>query len=173
MRSDGQDDTDDVVAARQRDRLRQERRKERERDLRLEKNMSLKRQKLEADRDVSEKMALGVHTGTGGGLAGDVDARLYNQTAGMDSGFGADDEYNTYSKPLSSKDNRRQGPYIVQQGVKLSTMLMNSTTSWWTGPRPSSSLTEVLLVPKEEDLHIVLDRERHPYSSRRKANEGT
>jgi SNW domain-containing protein 1 len=98
--SDGQDDTDDVVAARQRDRLRQERRKERERDLRLEKNMSLKRQKLEADRDVSEKMALGVHTGTGGGLAGDVDARLYNQTAGMDSGFGADDEYNTYSKPL-------------------------------------------------------------------------
>ena len=98
--SDDQDETDDVVAARQRDRLRQERRKERERDLRLERNMSLKRQKLEADRDVSEKMALGVHTGTGGGLAGDVDARLYNQTAGMDSGFGADDEYNTYSKPL-------------------------------------------------------------------------
>jgi SNW domain-containing protein 1 len=55
---------------------------------------------LETDRDISEKMALGVHTGTGGGLAGDVDARLYNQEAGMDSGFGRNDEYNTYSKPL-------------------------------------------------------------------------
>ena len=95
-----QDDTDDAVAARQRDRLRQARRKERERELRVESNMDLKRQKLETDRDISEKMALGVHTGTGGGLAGDVDARLYNQEAGMDSGFGRNDEYNTYSKPL-------------------------------------------------------------------------
>lgn len=94
------EETEDAVAARQRDRLRQERRKERERELRLESNMTLKRQKLEADRDISEKMALGVHTGTGGGLGGEVDARLYNQTAGMDSGFGADDEYNAYSKPL-------------------------------------------------------------------------
>mmetsp|Transcript_26366 Transcript_26366/g.38949 ORF Transcript_26366/g.38949 Transcript_26366/m.38949 type:complete len:572 (-) Transcript_26366:125-1840(-) len=91
---------DDAVAARQRDRLRQARRKERERELRAESNMELKRKKLEEDRDISEKMALGVHTGTGGGLSGDVDARLYNQSAGMDSGFGADDEYNTYSKPL-------------------------------------------------------------------------
>ena len=97
---DDQDDTDDAVAARQRDRLRQARRKERERELRVESNMDLKRQKLETDRDISEKMALGVHTGTGGGLAGDVDARLYNQEAGMDSGFGRNDEYNTYSKPL-------------------------------------------------------------------------
>jgi SNW domain-containing protein 1 len=60
--------------------------------------MELKKRKLEAERDVSEKIALGVHTGTGG--AGEVDSRLYNQSAGMDSGFGADDEYNTYSKPL-------------------------------------------------------------------------
>lgn len=93
-------ETDDDVAARQRERLRQERRKERERELRLESNMDAKRQKLEAERDVSEKMALGVHTGTGGGLTGEVDARLYSQSAGMDSGFGADDDYNTYSKPL-------------------------------------------------------------------------
>jgi len=96
--TDDEDDND--VAARQRDRLRQARRKERERELRLESNMDMKRKKLEEDRDISEKMALGVHTGTGGGLGGDVDARLYNQSAGMDSGFGADDEYNTYSKPL-------------------------------------------------------------------------
>ena len=92
------DEDDDAVAARQRERLRKERRRERERELRQENNMELKKRKLEIERDVSEKIALGVHTGTGG--TGDVDSRLYNQSAGMDSGFGAGDEYNTYSKPL-------------------------------------------------------------------------
>ena len=92
-------ETDEDVAAKQREKLRLERRREREKELRQENNMELKKRKLEAERDVSEKVALGVHTGTGGG-AGEVDSRLYNQTAGMDSGFGADDEYNTYSKPL-------------------------------------------------------------------------
>lgn len=28
------------------------------------------------------------------------DSRLFNQSSGMDAGFGAEDEYNTYSKPL-------------------------------------------------------------------------
>ena len=93
------EETDDMVAARQREKLRMERRREREKDLRQENNMEIKKRKLESERDVSEKIALGVHTGTGGG-AGEVDSRLYNQSAGMDSGFGAEDEYNTYSKPL-------------------------------------------------------------------------
>eukprot|EP00934_Nitzschia_sp_Nitz4_P005521 Nitzschia sp. Nitz4//scaffold66_size103028//61909//63591//NITZ4_004502-RA/size103028-processed-gene-0.10-mRNA-1//1//CDS//3329556362//5511//frame0 len=92
------EETDEDVAAQQRERLRQERRREREKELRQANNMDLKKRKLEAERDVSEKIALGVHTGTGGG--GEVDSRLYNQSAGMDSGFGADDEYNAYSKPL-------------------------------------------------------------------------
>jgi SNW domain-containing protein 1 len=92
------DESDDAVAARQRERLRQERRREREKELRQENNMEIKKRKLEPKPDVSEKIALGVHTGSGG--AGEVDSRLYNQSAGMDSGFGADDEYNTYSKPL-------------------------------------------------------------------------
>jgi SNW domain-containing protein 1 len=96
---DSADESDDAVAARQRERLRQERRREREKELRQENNMELKKRKLEADRDVSEKIALGVHTGQAGG-AGEVDSRLYNQSAGMDSGFGAEDEYTTYSKPL-------------------------------------------------------------------------
>jgi len=93
-------ETDEEVAARQRERLRLERKRERERELRLENNQELKKQRLEQERDVSEKVALGVHTGQGGGLGGQVDSRLYNQSAGMDSGFGAEDEYNTYSKPL-------------------------------------------------------------------------
>jgi SNW domain-containing protein 1 len=110
------DDSEDAVAARQRERLRQERRKERERELRQESNMDLKRQKLEQDRDISEKMALGVHTGTGGGLAGDVDARLYSQSAGMDSGFGAEDEYNTYSKPLFEGQQAASSIYRPSRG---------------------------------------------------------
>lgn len=92
--------TDEDVAAQQRERLRAERKRERERELRMENNMEFKKKRMEQDRDVSEKIALGVHTGSGGGLGGQVDSRLYNQSAGMDSGFGADDEYNAYSKPL-------------------------------------------------------------------------
>jgi SNW domain-containing protein 1 len=95
-------DTEDDVAARQREKLRIERKRERERELRYEANVELKKkQRLEEERDVSEKIALGVHsTGTGGGGMENVDSRLYNQSGGMDSGFGADDEYNTYTKPL-------------------------------------------------------------------------
>jgi SNW domain-containing protein 1 len=93
-------ETDDDVAARQRERLCLERKKEKERELRLESNQELKKQKFEQERDTLEKIALGHHTGHGGGLSGEVDSRLYNRTAGMDSGFGADDEYNTYSQPM-------------------------------------------------------------------------
>ncbi|CAE7610627.1 Bx42 [Symbiodinium microadriaticum] len=80
------------------------RRKEREREIRLE-NMkgTMRKNKIDRDmnRDVSEKIALGMHRGSGQ-LSGEAmyDARLFNQSGGMDSGFGGEDEYNTYSKPL-------------------------------------------------------------------------
>ena len=97
----------------QRDRLRAERRREREKEYRLERaGKSLeddnteeelkKKRRLENDRDVSEKVALGTHTGDGG--AGGVDSRLYSQNAGLDSGFGAEDEYNTYSRPMFDRE---------------------------------------------------------------------
>ena len=101
--------------AEQRERIRQERRRERERELRLERHkpnrrshddededVAIKKARL-GDRDVSEKIALGVHTGAGGDRGG-VDGRLYNQSAGLDSGFGADDEYTTYSKPMFDRE---------------------------------------------------------------------
>lgn len=88
--------SEDDVAFQQRERLRMERKRQHERELRMENNKR-PATKLEEERDVSEKIALGQHTGTGGG---GVDGRLYNQEGGMDSGFGADDEYNAYSKPL-------------------------------------------------------------------------
>lgn len=109
-------ETEDDVAARQREKLRMERKRERERELRMENNAELKKRKLEEERDVSEKIALGQHTGTGGGLGGDVDSRLYNQSSGMDSGFGADDEYNTYSKPLFGAGVSSQSIYRPTRG---------------------------------------------------------
>ena len=88
----------------QRDRLRRERRKERERELRMD-NMrgEFKRSKheQERERDISEKIALGLTAGAQK-LTGDqrFDSRLFNQSEGMSSGFGKDDDYNVYSKPL-------------------------------------------------------------------------
>lgn len=102
-RDEGENE-DERIARVQREKLRNERRKERERELRLD-NMkgTMRKNKIDRDdnRDVSEKIALGMHKGSGK-LSGEAvyDARLFNQSSGMDSGFGAEDEYNTYSKPL-------------------------------------------------------------------------
>lgn len=104
---------EDEQARIQRDRLRAERRREREKEYRLERagksaeddnteEELKKKRRLENDRDVSEKVALGTHTGSGG--AGGVDSRLYSQNAGLDSGFGAADEYNTYSRPMFDRE---------------------------------------------------------------------
>jgi len=85
--------------ARARDEIRAERRREMERERRLEaagKNTKMAR---DADRDISEKLALGLATKT----AGDdmmYDQRLFNQESGMSAGFGADDNYDIYDKPL-------------------------------------------------------------------------
>lgn len=87
-----------------REELRKERARERERERRLEAKgeHGFKRSKLtrDRDRDISEKVALGmakVAAPTGEAL---YDQRLFNQDAGMQAGFGADEAYNLYDKPL-------------------------------------------------------------------------
>jgi SNW domain-containing protein 1 len=64
---------------------------------------NMRKNKVDRDegRDISEKIALGMLKGTGK-LTGEsmYDSRLFNQSSGMDAGFGAEDEYTTYSKPL-------------------------------------------------------------------------
>ena len=52
------------------------------------------------DRDVSEKIALGLHTGSGAARETQYDQRLFNQSQGIGSGFGAEDDYNVFNKPL-------------------------------------------------------------------------
>ncbi|EFJ40771.1 hypothetical protein VOLCADRAFT_69109 [Volvox carteri f. nagariensis] len=88
---------------RRRDEIREERRRERERERRLEaaNQGGAKKSKITRDRerDISEKVALGMaNVGAGGEVQ--YDQRLFNQDAGMQSGFGPDDAYNMYDKPL-------------------------------------------------------------------------
>lgn len=99
--SDRDDADDDARGRRERDAIRRERKKERERELRMEKLGKKGKLARDDDRDVSEKIALGQLQGAGK-LSGDAlfDARLFNQSQGISSGFGAEDDYNVYSKPL-------------------------------------------------------------------------
>jgi hypothetical protein len=63
----------------------------------------MRKNKVDRDegRDISEKIALGMLKGSGK-ITGEslYDSRLFNQSAGMDAGFGAEDEYTAYTKPL-------------------------------------------------------------------------
>lgn len=97
-RSEGESG-EDYRARLERDRLRNDRKRERERDLRTENAPAGKRArggvKGDEDRDVSEKVALGIPVGRGGGGAVSTeavfDSRLFNQSEGMTSGLGGDD----------------------------------------------------------------------------------
>ncbi|XP_021715065.1 SNW/SKI-interacting protein-like [Chenopodium quinoa] len=87
-----------------REKIREERRRERERERRLEAKDAAtgKKSKItrDRDRDISEKVALGMASvGSGRGEVM-YDQRLFNQEKGMESGFAADDQYNVYDKGL-------------------------------------------------------------------------
>ena len=85
-----------------RDEIREERRRERERERRLEAKDAhgYKRSKLtrDKDRDISEKVALGMAKVSGGEAL--YDQRLFNQDTGMHADLNAEDAYNLYDKPL-------------------------------------------------------------------------
>jgi len=84
----------------ERDRLRDERRLEREREHKLEAYKG-KRDKAARDagqRDFAEAVALG--TARTGGAELMYDQRLFNQSQGVASGFGDEEDYTVYSRPL-------------------------------------------------------------------------
>jgi SNW domain-containing protein 1 len=86
-------------AREERERLLEERRREREREHRLEQSRAKKAKSLrDAERDITEKIALGQTVPRS--MEGIYDQRLFNQTQGIDSGFGDDEAYNIYDKPL-------------------------------------------------------------------------
>jgi SNW domain-containing protein 1 len=103
----------------ERDNLRYERHKERARQRNIEKAAPERRSKLERerDRDISEQVALGMPAkskATGEGL---FDARLFNQSKGMDSGFNDDDGYNVYDQPWRKDNNLASNIYRPSKGV--------------------------------------------------------
>ncbi|EST05573.1 SKI-interacting protein SKIP, SNW domain protein [Kalmanozyma brasiliensis GHG001] len=100
-RSAASDDEDE--GARERDRIREERRRERERELRMS-NMGTeqraKQMMREQNRDISEKVALGLAKPTAS-KESMTDSRLFNQES-LSAGYGDEDSYNLYDKPLFS-----------------------------------------------------------------------
>lgn len=82
----------------ERNKLRNIRKKEIERDRRIE-VAGTKKAKLtrDVDRDISEKIALGQAQPSKETM---VDARLYNQVTGLETGFKEEEDYDLYDKPL-------------------------------------------------------------------------
>jgi SNW domain-containing protein 1 len=99
------DDEDTERERRERDQIRFQRKKELERDMRMARNRSAVSRN--EDRDVSEKIALGMAVPSQSSEAM-FDQRLFNQSQGMNSGFGDDDSYNIYSKPLFQGSSANQ-----------------------------------------------------------------
>lgn len=99
-RSDSEASYDsDESAVREREEARKERRREEERKLRQSRMGAERRVQVmarEQNRDISEKIALGLAKPTQS-KEGMYDSRLFNQTSGFDSGFNED---NAYDKPL-------------------------------------------------------------------------
>jgi SNW domain-containing protein 1 len=90
---------EDEAAARKREEERRERRRENERELRQSRMGTERRIQMmarEQNRDISEKVALGLAKPTQSGEAM-YDSRLFNQTSGFDTGFNEDQ---AYDKPL-------------------------------------------------------------------------
>eukprot|EP01018_Ginkgo_biloba_P030138 Gb_08010 [translate_table: standard] len=106
-----------------REALREERRRERERERRLEAKEGHvgKKSKItrDRDRDISEKVALGMaNTGTGEVI---YDQRLFNQEKGMESGFATDDQYNIYDKGLFTTQNTLSSLYRPKKDTDTET----------------------------------------------------
>lgn len=86
-------------AKKERDEIRRMMRKENERTRRREQAGKNKtKSERDGDRDISEKIALG--QAQPNSREAMFDQRLFNQTSGIDTGFGDDEDYNLYDKPL-------------------------------------------------------------------------
>ncbi|KAF2738752.1 pre-mRNA-processing protein 45 [Polyplosphaeria fusca] len=92
-------DAEDRDAVRQRDEMRRERRQEYQREMRQSRmgtERKIQMMAREQNRDISEKVALGLAKPTQSGESM-YDSRLFNKSSGFDSGFNED---NHYDKPL-------------------------------------------------------------------------
>lgn len=122
-----------------------ERRREIERDQRLELAGKKNKKGRDEDRDISERIALG-QAAQPTSQEAQFDSRLFNQTAGMDSGYhgGSDEKCNIYDKPLFA-DRSQAGIYkfdkdrLQQNEGRLAHVGTKSFTGAADGPEASSS----------------------------------
>lgn len=104
IRNYSDDEEDDEY--RERNQLRQDRNKERQRERNIQRAAPEKRSRLERERDISEEIALGLaNPGRSNASEVQFDQRLFNQSKGLASGFGDDEEYNVYDKPWKAQSN--------------------------------------------------------------------
>jgi SNW domain-containing protein 1 len=103
----------------ERDDVRNERHRERARQRNLDRAAPDRRSKLDRnrERDVSEQIALGLPAKTSTTGEGLFDARLFNQSAGMNSGFEDDDTYNVYSEAWRKESNIGNNIYRPSKDV--------------------------------------------------------
>ena len=110
------EDSDVEAGVRERDKLRQERNREGRRKMRMD-NMGtetrIRAMAREQNRDISEKIALGLAKPT---AAMDYDTRLFNQSAGLDSGLNEDSSM--FDRPLFAAQQAVQSIYRPK-GVSL------------------------------------------------------
>ena len=108
IRSGAKDDTE-----MERDELRNERHRERARQRNIDRAAPERRSKLERDRerDISEQIALGLPAKTAATGEGMFDARLFNQSRGMDSGFTDEDSYAAYDAPWRKEGSMANNIY--------------------------------------------------------------
>ena len=109
----GASDSDDEEATRERERMRRERRAENEKQLRQSRMGAERRIQMiarEQNRDISEKVALGVAKPTRS-TETMYDSRLFNQTSGFDTGFNEDQ---AYDKPLFAAQDAISSIYRPQ-----------------------------------------------------------
>ncbi|GFR81644.1 puff-specific protein Bx42 [Elysia marginata] len=105
----------------ERDELRKDRAKDRQRERNIARAAPDKRNRLqkEKDRDISEQIALGKPNPNvaGGSRETQFDQRLFNQSKGMDSGFGDDEAYNVYDKPWRDEGTISRSIYRPSKNI--------------------------------------------------------
>lgn len=112
----------------ERNEIRREMNRERQRERNLERVAPERRRKIvrQRERDISEQIALGLANPNASANEVQFDNRLFDQSKGVGSGFGHDDNYEVYDKPMRSGAvvaqaiyrPRNEGPVVFEKTEK-------------------------------------------------------
>lgn len=100
---------------RERDRLRQDRARERKRETAISSSADKRGKLAGRERDITEQIALGLPQKSAGGDV-QFDSRLFNQSQGMNSGFGDDESNDVYDRPW--RDTATSSIYRPTRGAE-------------------------------------------------------